>query len=66
MSIFIGFIQATSAQNWINQAKKAVISIITYDKDGNILNNGNGFYINSDGTAIADYKLFKMHKKHQL
>ena len=59
LSIFIGFIQAVSAQNWINQAKKAVLSIITYDKDGNILNNGNGFYINSDGTAIADYKLFK-------
>jgi len=63
LSIFIGFIQATSAQNWINQAKKAVISIITYDKDGNILNNGNGFYINSDGTAIADYKLFKNAQK---
>lgn len=52
-----------SAQSWVVQAKKAVFSVVTYDKDGNILNNGNGFYINDDGTAISDYNLFKNAEK---
>lgn len=53
----------TFAQGWVSQASKAVFSVVTYDKDGNVLNNGNGFYISADGTAIADYNLFKNAQK---
>ena len=44
---------------WVNKARKSIISIITYDKDNNILNNGNGFFIKADGTAVSDYSLFE-------
>lgn len=47
------------AQSWVAQARKAVFSVVTYDKDNNILNTGNGFYITANGTALSDYKLFQ-------
>lgn len=59
LGALVGLAQGTWAQSWVSNAKKAVFSIVTYDKDGNILNNGNGFYIGTDGTALSDYKLFK-------
>ncbi len=43
---------------WVNQARKAIISIVTYDKDNKIMNNGNGFFVKTDGTAVSDYSLF--------
>lgn len=48
-----------NAQKWMNKARKAVFTVIVYDKDNKILNNGNGFFINGDGTAISDFTLFK-------
>ena len=54
-----GLMQSAYAQKWVSQAKNAVFSIVTYDKDGNILNNGNGFFIGADGVALSDYKIFK-------
>ena len=39
--------------------KKAVFSIVTYDKDNKIKNTGNGFYINENGTALSDYTCLK-------
>ena len=36
---------AQTLPKWANQAKKAVFSVITYNKDNKILNTGNGFYI---------------------
>lgn len=44
---------------WADKAKKAVFSIVTYDKDNKIKNTGNGFYINENGTALSDYTLFE-------
>lgn len=55
--------QMAFAQNWLAQAKKAVFSVVTYDKEGNILNNGNGFFISNDGVALSDYNLFKNAEK---
>lgn len=54
--------QSIGAENnlkWVEKARKAVFSIITYDKDDQILNTGNGFYIDNSGTAVSDYTLFK-------
>ena len=42
-----------------NKARKAVFSVITYNKENQILNTGNGFYIDENGTAVSDYTLFK-------
>lgn len=54
--------QGTWAQDlpkWAAKARKAVFSVITYNKDNKIMNTGNGFYIDETGTAVADYTLFK-------
>ena len=53
--------QMVSAQTpkWASNAKKAVFSIVTYDKDNNIKATGNGFYIDNQGTALSDYSLFE-------
>lgn len=59
LAAFLGLTGSLSAQSWVNQAKKAMLSIVTYDKSGNLLNKGNGFYIGTDGTALSDYNLFK-------
>lgn len=57
---------AQTLPKWANQAKKAVFSVITYNKDNKILNTGNGFYIDEEGTAVSDYSLFKGHKRSAL
>lgn len=54
-------IQSVHAQDtpkWADKAKKAVFSIVTYDKENKIKNTGNGFYIDNNGTALSDYSLF--------
>lgn len=43
---------------WVDKAKRAVFTVITYDKDNNILHTGNGFFISDDGIACSDYSLF--------
>lgn len=50
---------AQVAPKWAEKAKKAVFSIITYDKDNKIKATGNGFYIGADGMALSDYTLFE-------
>lgn len=48
------------AQNpkWFKKARKAQISIVTFDKNGQHLKSGNGFFISEDGVALANYQLF--------
>ena len=50
---------AQTMPKWVAKASKAVFSVITYSADNKILNTGNGFYIDEDGTAVSDYTLFK-------
>jgi tetratricopeptide (TPR) repeat protein len=47
------------APKWLEKNRKAVFSVITYDADGNILNSGNGFFVDGNGTALSDFTLFK-------
>ncbi len=44
---------------WADNARRSVVSVITYDKDGNIKGTGNGFFIRENGIALSDYTLFK-------
>lgn len=50
---------AAQAPKWSKNAEKAQISIVTMDAKGDMLQSGNGFFIGKDGTALADYQLFK-------
>ena len=50
---------AQALPKWTEKAKKAVFSVVTYNKDNQILNTGNGFYIDENGTAVSDYSLFR-------
>ena len=52
-------VQAQDTPKWADKAKKAVFSIVTYDKENKIKNTGNGFYIDNNGTALSDYSLFE-------
>ena len=47
------------APKWVEKAKHAVFSVVTYDKNNQILNTGNGFFVTEDGVALSDYTLFK-------
>ena len=53
--------QWASAQTpkWVEKARKAVFSVVTYDKGNQIKGTGNGFYIDNMGTALSDYSLFE-------
>lgn len=53
--------QGSMAQTpkWVEKAKQAVFSVVTYGKDGQRLNTGNGFFVSEDGIALSDYSLFK-------
>ncbi len=49
---------AQSAPKWTKKAQKSIVSVLTYGKDGKLLHSGTGFYIDNQGTAVADYSLF--------
>lgn len=57
--ISCSFTSYAEVPKWVNNAKDAVFSVITYDKDGKTLNMGNGFYITDDGIGLSDYSVFK-------
>ena len=42
-----------------SKVKKGIFSVNTYDKNGNLLRQGKGFYVGDNGEAVADYRLFK-------
>ena len=50
-------VQGSMAQTpkWVEKAKRAVFSIVTYDKNDKMLNTGNGFFVSEDGLALSDY-----------
>lgn len=43
-------IQGSMAQTpkWVEKAKRAVFSVVTYDKNDKMLNTGNGFFVSED------------------
>ncbi len=51
--------QEAAVPKWGSKAMKSIVEVLTYDKDGNLKSQGTGFYISSDGVALADYALFK-------
>ncbi|WP_302592579.1 serine protease, partial [uncultured Bacteroides sp.] len=59
--LLVFFAQWSMAQTpkWVEKAKRAVFSVVTYDKNDKMLNTGNGFFVSEDGLALSDYSLFK-------
>lgn len=55
-----GFAQAPK---WVEKAKRAVFSVVTYGADDKILNTGNAFFVSDNGVALSDYSLFKGAKR---
>lgn len=53
--------QTVKAQSpkWVDKAKQAVFSVVTYDANDKILNSGNGFFVTDNGVALSDYSIFK-------
>ncbi|MCD8293256.1 MAG: tetratricopeptide repeat protein [Prevotellaceae bacterium] len=50
---------AQQAPKWVEKAKRAVFSVVSYDANDKILNTGNGFFVSEDGVALSDYSLLK-------
>lgn len=44
---------------FISKVQKGIFSINSYDKQGNLLRQGVGFYVGANGEAIASYNVFK-------
>ena len=55
----LAFDAAAQAPKGVAKIQKAIVSVNTYDKKGDLLNSGTAFYIGANGEAIADYSLFK-------
>jgi hypothetical protein len=52
-------IMAQKQPKWVDKARKAVITVSTYGKDGNKIASTNGFFITENGEAVSDYDAFK-------
>ncbi len=48
-----------TSPKWVDKAKRAVFSVITYGENDKILNTGNGFFVTEDGVALSDCSLFE-------
>ena len=44
---------------FLSKVQKGIFSINSYDKQGNLLRQGVGFYIGANGEAMASYSIFK-------
>ncbi len=44
---------------WFKKARKAQVTFITYDENGQLLHSTNGFFIDATGTALTDYHSFR-------
>lgn len=59
ISVFLLAVCTTASVFADDEARKAMVNIVTYDADGGILHSGYGFYLSEDGTAVAPYSLFE-------
>lgn len=54
-------VQGSMAQTpkWVEKAKRAVFSVVTYDKNDKMLNTGNGFFCLRRRTGIIRFFSFQ-------
>ena len=60
-TIILGFgaIISFAQPKFASKVGKGIFSVNTYDKQGNLLHQGTGFYVGQQGEAVADYRVFK-------
>ena len=46
------------APKWANKAMKSIVSVLTYDKNNELLKSGTGVVV-SDGIVVCDYNLLR-------
>ena len=52
--------QESASPKWVSKVQKnSIVSVVTYDKEKNILHSGTAFFINESGVAIADLSVFR-------
>ncbi|MCD8264867.1 MAG: trypsin-like peptidase domain-containing protein [Tannerellaceae bacterium] len=59
LSVTLPLFAQKDAPKWVDKAKKAVVTISTYSKDGNKINSGTGFFVTESGDVLSAYSLFK-------
>lgn len=42
-----------------SKVSKGIVSLNTYDRQGNLMRQGTAFFVGTNGEAVADYRLFK-------
>ena len=55
----MGSLLAMAQPKFASKVRKGIVSVNTYDKQGNLLHQGTGFYVGANGEAVADYRVFK-------
>lgn len=55
----LSFAQLQPAPKFTPKAQKSILSLNTYDKNGELMKSGTAFFVSQNGDAIADYALFK-------
>lgn len=58
-ALLVASVPALAQSKFAAKVKKGIVSVNTYDRQGDLLRQGTAFYVGANGEAIADYKLFK-------
>ena len=48
-----------SAPKWVAKTSKAIVSILTYDKNKELLHSGTGAFVSADGICVSDYAVWR-------
>ncbi len=47
------------APKWTTKACKAIVSVLTYDRNNELLHSGTGAFITPDGVGVSDYSVWR-------
>ena len=59
LGVLTGSLLTMAQPRFASKVRKGIVSVNTYDKQGNLLHQGTGFYVGANGEALADYRVFK-------
>ena len=57
--VWMGALLVMAQPKFASKVRKGIVSVNTYDRQGNLLHQGTGFYVGANGEAVADYRVFK-------
>ncbi|MDO4993671.1 MAG: hypothetical protein Q4E32_01565 [Bacteroidales bacterium] len=62
---FVLYTSPTTAQpeqpapKWVVKTSKAIVSVLTYDKNKELLHSGSGAFVSADGICVSDYAVWR-------